>query len=408
MSTFSPEPQGVRMNDKLRIVIPIHSLDPGGVERVALGLAAQWRQAGHEVTIVLGRSGGPHLVSAPALDYWQIPSRVTTASWETPWMVYCLYSYLIAHEADVLFLPGNTYAVVGAAMKLLLGDHAPPMALKVSNALNRPDMPAPLRSGYGIWLSVQGRLFERLIGLSEAMAREIRETTGAAAEQVDVIANPVLPRARLRALAKRERRPASVWGTRYLTAGRLVTQKNHAMMLRAFARAARPSDRLTIAGDGPERAAIARLAGELGIGDRVHLAGHLASIDPLMAEADAFVLSSDYEGLPGVVVEALAAGLPVLSTDCCVSMDCLVEDGRTGLLVPRGDERAFADGLARIRNLAGDPERARTIASRYEVEDASQRYLEMMAQVRRERDAQRRRRLGLSAWARHAPWQRSL
>jgi glycosyltransferase involved in cell wall biosynthesis len=396
------------MKDKLRIAIPIHSLDPGGVERVALSLAAQWQQAGHEVTIVLGRSGSPNLASAPALHYWQIPSRVPTASWETPWMVYCLYSHLIAEETDVLFLPGNTYAVVGAAMKLLLGDHAPPMALKVSNALNRPDMPALLRKGYGVWLSVQGRLFERLIGLSEAMAREIRETTGAAAEQVDVIANPILPRARLRALAKRERRPASVWGTRYLTAGRLVAQKNHAMMLRAVARAVRPSDTLTIAGDGPERAAIARLAGELGIADRVHLAGHLASIDPLMAEADAFVLSSDYEGLPGVVVEALAAGLPVLSTDCCVSMDCLVEDGRTGLLVSRGDERAFAEGLARIRDFAGDPERARAIASRYEVEDAAQRYLEMMTQVRRERDKRRRRRLGLIAWARHSPRQRSL
>lgn len=313
------------MKDKLRIVIPIHSLDPGGVERVALGLAAQWRQAGHQVTIVLGRSGSPHLASAPALDYWQIPSRVPTASWETPWMVYCLYSYLIAHKADVLFLPGNTYAVVGAAMKLLLGDHAPPMALKVSNALRRPDMPASLRQGYSVWLRAQGRLFERMIGLSEPMAREIREITGTPAERIEMIANPILSRARLHALAKREGRAASVWGTRFLTAGRLVSQKNHAMMLRAFARAARPSDTLTIAGEGPERCAIERLAGELGIGDRVHLAGHLATIDPLMAEADAFLLSSDYEGLPGVVVEALAAGVPVLSTDCCVSMECLID-----------------------------------------------------------------------------------
>ncbi|MGH6746845.1 glycosyltransferase [Novosphingobium sp.] len=396
------------MKDALRIVVPIHSLDPGGVERVALGLAAQWQQAGHAVTIVLGRSGCSHLASAPALDYWQIPSRVPTASWETPWMVHCLYSYLIAHRADVVFLPGNTYAVVGAAMKLLLGDHAPPMTLKVSNALHRPDMPAFVRRGYGIWLRAQGRLFDRLVGLSEPMAREIRETTGAEAARVDVIANPILTRARLRALARSERRPGSVWGTRYLTAGRLVPQKNHAMLLRAFAHAARPSDSLTIAGEGPERGAIERLAAELGIADRVRLAGHLASIDPLMAEADAFVLSSDYEGLPGVIVEALAAGLPVLSTDCCVSMDCLVEGGRTGLLVPRGDEQAFADGLARIRDFAGDPQRARDIAARYEVEEAARRYLDMMAQVRRERENQRRHRLGLSAWATHSPWQRSL
>lgn len=396
------------MQDKLRIVVPIHSLDPGGVERVALGLAAQWVNSGHEVTVVLGRSGSSQLASAPALDYWQLPSRIPTAAWETPWMVHCLYSYLIEHRSDVLFLPGNTYAVVGAVMKLLLGDHAPPMALKVSNALHRPDMPAAIRQGYGFWLRAQGQLFERLIGLSEPMSREIREATKAEPGRVEVIANPVLPRTRLRLLGRRETRSRSVWGTRYLTAGRLVSQKNHAMLLRAFAKAARPSDTLTIAGEGPQRDAIMRLAGELGIAASLRLVGHVASIDPLMAEADVFVLSSDYEGLPGVVVEALAAGLPVLSTDCCVSMECLVEEGRTGMLVPRGNERAFAEGLTRIRDFTGDPQRARMIASRYEIEGAADRYLDMMIRLRREREQVRRRKLGLSALAPHSPWQRSL
>ncbi|MFK4871171.1 glycosyltransferase [Novosphingobium sp. ZW T3_23] len=396
------------MTDKLRIVVPIHSLDPGGVERVALGLASRWVGAGHEVTTVLGRSGCNHLASAPPLNYWQVPSRIPTASWETPWMIYCLYSYLVEHSADVVFLPGNTYAVVGAAMKLLLGDHAPSMALKVSNALHRPDMPAPMRAAYGLWLRAQGRLFDRMVALSEPMSREIRDTTRVEACRVEVISNPILSRARLRTLAKHKPRTASVWGTRYLTAGRLVPQKNHALLLRAFARSARPSDTLTIAGEGQQRAAIVQWAGELGISDRVRLVGHVASIDPLMAEADVFVLSSNYEGLPGVVVEALAAGLPVLSTDCCVSMNCLVENDRTGLLVPTGDERAFAEGLERIRDLAGDAQRARAVASRYEVEGAAHRYLDMMAQLRRERESLRRRRLGLSAWATHSPWQRSL
>ncbi|MDF2640049.1 MAG: glycosyl transferase family 1 [Novosphingobium lindaniclasticum] len=396
------------MKDALKIVIPIHSLDPGGVERVALGLAGHWQRAGHQVTIVLGRPGCDRLASAPPLDYWQIPSRLSTASWETPWMVYCLYSYLIEHRADVLFLPGNTYAVVGAAMKLLLGDHGPPMALKVSNTFHRPDMPALLRQGYGIWLRAQGRLFERLVGLSEPMAREIRQATGATSSRIDVIANPILPRSRLRALGKLDRRAPSIWGTRYLTAGRLVPQKNHAMLLRAFARAARPSDTLTIAGEGPGRSALEQLAAESGIADRVRLAGHVASIDPLLEQADAFVLSSDYEGLPGVVVEALAAGLPVLSTDCCASMRCLVEDGRTGLLVPRDDEAAFAEGLARIREFRGDAQHARTIAARYEVADAADRYIDMMMTLRRERESRRRHDRELSTWARHAPWRRSL
>lgn len=369
------------MQQPLRITIPIHSLDPGGVERVALGLASEWDRAGHRVTVVLGRPGSPRLCSAPPLDYWRIPTRLPTAAWETPWMVHCLFSYLLRHETDILFCPGNTYAIVAAAMKVLLGEHAPPMVLKVSNALDRPDMHPLLRRGYSGWLRIQGGLFDRLVSLSEPMQREICDTTLADPRHVPVIANPVVTRKRLKNLARLESRPASVWNTSYLSAGRLVPQKNFPMLLRAFARAARPHDTLTIAGEGPERAELEQLSVRLGIAARVRFTGHLASIDPLLEEADAFVLSSDYEGLPGVVVEALAAGLPVLATDCCVSMPCLLDRGRTGLLVRRGDEDQFADGLVRIRQFRNDRERARAIAATYEVEDAARRYLELMADV---------------------------
>lgn len=369
------------MQGPLRITIPIHSLDPGGVERVALGLASEWDRAGHQVTVVLGRSGSPNLCSAPALDYWRIPTRLPTAAWETPWMVHCLFSYLLNNKSDVLFCPGNTYAVVAAAMKVLLGEHAPPMVLKVSNALDRPDMAPVMRRGYSSWLRIQGTLFDRLVSLSEPMQREICNATLADPRQVPVIANPVISRQRLKNLARLERRSGSVWNTSYLSAGRLVPQKNFPLLLRAFARAARPHDTLTIAGEGPERAALEQLAANLGIADRVRFPGHLASIDPLLAEADVFVLSSDYEGLPGVIVEALAAGLPVLATDCCVSMPCLLDRGRTGLLVQRGDEEQFADGLIRIRQFENDRDRARAIAATYEMENAAHRYIEMMSEL---------------------------
>ncbi|MCJ2186294.1 glycosyltransferase [Novosphingobium beihaiensis] len=373
------------MQGPLRITIPIHSLDPGGVERVALGLASEWDRAGHEVTVVLGRSGSPNLCSAPALDYWRIPTRFPTASWETPWMIHCLFSYLLKNGSDVLFCPGNTYAVVAAAMKVLLGEHAPPMVLKVSNALDRPDMAPVMRRGYSRWLRIQGALFDRLVSLSEPMRQEICRTTLARPQQVPVIANPVITRKRLRNLAKLEPRPKAAWSTSYLAAGRLAPQKNFPMLLRAFARVARPHDTLTIAGEGAERPALEELAATLGIAGRVRFPGHLASIDPLLAEADAFVLSSDYEGLPGVIVEALAAGLPVLATDCCVSMPCLLDRGRTGLLVERANEDQFAEGLVRIRQFQPDHGRARAIAATYEVENAAHRYLDMMRELSRSR-----------------------
>jgi glycosyltransferase involved in cell wall biosynthesis len=386
-------------NRPLRIAIPIHSLEPGGVERVALGLATRWRNAGHEVTIVLGRSGGSGLGSVPPLDYWSIPTRLATRGWQTPWMVHSLYSFLVERRPDLVFFPGNTYAVVAAAMKLLLGHHTPPMMLKVSNALHRPDMPQPMRTGYGAWLRVQGRLFDSIVALSEPMRREVRELMLAEPRQVSVIANPILTRQRLIQLGRIERRPRSAWGMRYLAAGRLVPQKNFPMLLRAFAAAARAEDMLTIAGDGPDRARLEALAQGLGITGQVRFAGHVASIDPLLAHNDALVLSSDYEGLPGVVVEALAAGLPVLATDCCVSMAAIVEHDRTGLIVPPGCAESFGQGLAALRQLRGDPIRARATAAIYEVENAADRYIDLMHEVTRRRDADRRLGLTLSTLA---------
>lgn len=385
----------------LKIAIPIHALEPGGVERVALALAVEWQRAGHAVTIVLGRSGGSSLCSAPPLDYWHIPTRLSTERWETVWMIYCLSTYFVENQADVLFCPGNTYAVLAPAMKMLLGEHTPPCLLKVSNALHRPDMPALLQAGYRVWLRAQGAMFDRLIGLSEPMRQEIRHTTHADPAAIEVIANPVLNRRRLERLKRIRRAGPPRAGRHYLTAGRLVRQKNFPMMLRAFARAARTEDILTIAGEGPERAALEAMAGELGLAGQVRFVGHQASIDPLLGEADAFLLSSDYEGLPGVVVEALAAGLPILATDCCVSMGCLIEPERTGLLVPAGDEAGFTEGLERLRGLPGDPSRARATAARYGVESAAERYIDVMQQLARQH------RLACRTLPLHAQWQRA-
>ncbi len=387
------------MQKPLRIAIPIHSLEPGGVERVALGLATCWSAAGHDVTVVLGRRGGTDLCSAPRLTYWSIPTQLSTRHWQTSWMVHCLYSFLVEQRPDIVFFPGNTYAIVAAAMKVLLGQHTPAMVLKVSNALHRPDMSPPLRLGYGTWLRVQGHLFDSIVALSEPMRREARDLMLAEPRQVSVIANPVLTRERLSRLLTIERRPPSAWGMRYLAAGRLVPQKDFAMLLRAFAAAARAEDRLTIAGDGPERPRLEALAWELGIAGQVDFRGHVASIDPLLAEADALVLSSQYEGLPGVVVEALAAGLPVLATDCCVSMTSLVENERTGIVVEPGCVNAFAAGLRALRTLRPDPARAGATAAIYEVESAADRYIDLMSEVLRRRDRDRRQDLALGALA---------
>ena len=110
------------MTEPLRIAIPIHSFEPGGVERVALNLAERWQQTGHQVSIVLGRDEGSDRGRVSAhLDYRIVSSRVPTARFETLWMIWCFFLHLSRERVDVIFCPGNTYAIVCVAARLLLG-----------------------------------------------------------------------------------------------------------------------------------------------------------------------------------------------------------------------------------------------------------------------------------------------
>ena len=136
---------------------------------------------------------------------------------------------------------------------------------------------------------------------------------------------------------------------------RLSKQKAHDVLLRAVVRLTpdRPDLRLVIVGDGEERAAIEELAHELGIADRVILTGLRRDVPKLLPGFDVACLSSAHEGVPLTVLEAMAAGVPVVATDVGALRD-LVTDGTDGYLVPPGDDAAFAERLAM---LVDDPTR---------------------------------------------------
>ena len=152
------------------------------------------------------------------------------------------------------------------------------------------------------------------------------------------------------------------------------------MLLRAFARLTDPAAQLVIVGEGAERAKLERLAQQLNIGDQLSLPGHCDPL-PYLAAAAAFVLSSDYEGVPAVVIEALAGGLPVAGTDCSVSMQALTGQGAFGTLVPPRDEAALAGAMAQVLAMAFDPAAARRSVQGFTIEAAAARYQALFAQV---------------------------
>jgi len=146
-----------------------------------------------------------------------------------------------------------------------------------------------------------------------------------------------------------------------LAAGRLVPAKGFHSLLRAFAslRSRRPC-RLVILGEGPLRPSLEALASSLSIADDLLLPGFDANPLRWMSRCSVFALSSRFEGLPGVLIQAMACGAPVVATDCPFGPAEIVEDGQNGFLVPLGSEEALAAALDRALSL--DPRARRRLS----------------------------------------------
>ncbi len=153
-----------------------------------------------------------------------------------------------------------------------------------------------------------------------------------------------------------------------LSVSRLNEEKDLSTLIRAFAIVAdrHPNARLVLGGEGPQSAELRQLANESGIGDRVDLPGLLQSPLAWMRHARVFVLASRFEGFGNVLIEALAVGTPVVSTDCPVGPREALDQGRLGTLVPVGDSKAMADAIgAAFAGTAVSPSRAEQAVGHY-------------------------------------------
>jgi glycosyltransferase involved in cell wall biosynthesis len=226
---------------------------------------------------------------------------------------------------------------------------------------------------YHRWLRLQGRLFDRFIGMAAPMRAEIAAVMQVSDQAIAIIDDPSLEVAQRDALAAIPRDGVTPRSPNYLSVGRLSGQKNFPLLLRAFARLDDPAARLVIVGEGADRVRLERLATQLGIAGRVSLPGH-CDPGPYLAAASVFVMSSDYEGVPAVIIEALAAGLPIAGTDCSVSMHSLTGTGRFAELVTIRDEAALAHAMHDVLTMPFDPAAARRSTESFTIPAAAARY----------------------------------
>lgn len=145
--------------------------------------------------------------------------------------------------------------------------------------------------------------------------------------------------------------------------GRLSEQKNHAMLIRAFLAVHKtyPQLRLTIFGEGGLRQSLERQIDEAEAREYIKLPGRIIDVPTQLQKADIYILSSDFEGMPNALMEAMATGLPCISTDCPTGPADLITDGENGLLIPTGDEQALIRAMLCI---VEKPEQARIMGSK--------------------------------------------
>jgi len=379
------------------IAVFVYALTGGGAQRRTLTLARGFAARGHRVDLVVVRSGGALWGDVPA-SIRVVPLDSKHASGlhllvraglprglQTLASTGALAHYLRRERPDVLLSAASHVNLVSVWARRLSATRTP-LALRASNfPIGNPQLwPVAQRPVRRFLQWMAGRVYpwaDVVIAVSEGVGDAVAELTGIARERIVTIYNPVVGAE----LTARARAPVShPWlepgGTPViLGAGTLKVQKDFPTLIRAFARLrTRRRARLVIIGEGHQRHRLEALVRSLAIEQDVALPGFVPNPPAWMSRASVFVLSSAWEGLPGALIEAMACGCPVVSTDCPSGPAEILDDGSYGPLVPVGDDAAMADAIATVLEKPTARERLRARARDFAVEPAVERYLEVL------------------------------
>lgn len=335
----APE-KGLLIRPPLRLTLVISALTAGGAERVLTTLAERWVAAGHAVTIVD--------FSPPDVEpFFALPDGVVERRLG-----------LLRESRNVLHAIGSNVGRI-RRLRAAIRESRPDVVIAF---INRTSILTILASrGLGIPVIVAERTDPRAGDLGRAWAplraviyplaaRVVVQTGTARAafptwirRRTTIIPNPLTPGAA-------GERPFDARESIVVGLGRLHRAKGFDLLIRAFAdiAAAHPAWRLSIWGEGPERASLERLRSELRLDDRVDLPGNTGQPLDELGRAGIFVLSSRVEGFPNALIEAMAGGAPVIATDCRSGPAEIVHDGVDGVLVPTEDVPALAAAMDRL------------------------------------------------------------
>ena len=376
----------------------------GGVERVVLHLAGEFASRGYRVDLLLGCDTGrfvdeipstvnmiplghppalrllPHLLGSPGDLAALAPALCTPGGPRVLGAAPALARYLEQARPAALLSASNYSNVTALLAREIANAHGTRVAVSIHNHLS-----ASVANGGKRAVRMMPKLarhfFPRadaVVTVSRGVADDLRSLTGIPGKEITTIYNPVITAA-VEAGAQKD--PQHPWlrpgePPVILAIGKLKKQKDFTNLLHAFQRVrSHRTARLIILGEGNERPLLLGLSQQLGVAEDVDLHGFRSNPFAFMARASVFVLSSAWEGFGNVLVEAMACGCPVVSTDCPDGPSEILEDGRFGPLVPVGDAPALARALGQVLDAPPDREGLRARGRSFDVDASTDRWV---------------------------------
>jgi len=323
------------------------SLAGGGAERVVMNLASGFSQRGFPTDLVLGTLEGQYLS--------QVPDTVRVIDLKATRVLRSLHplAAYLRRERPLALLAALDHANLVAMAAARIAPGPTRTVISIHSTLPKNGHADSSIRGRAIpWLLGRfHRCADAIVAVSEGVADDFAATTGTPRDRIEVIYNPVILPTLMAAASERPAHPWFEDTSRpvVLGVGRLTPQKNFRLLIDAFALVNHQHQaRLVILGEGPDRGELEAHIRHHGLESCVALPGFLENPYACMARARVFVLSSDYEGLPTVLIESLAVGTPVVATDCESGPREILRGGTLGELVPVGDAPALARAIGRV------------------------------------------------------------
>lgn len=363
-------------SDRPQIAIFLRYLGGGGADQMMLNLAQCFCREGLAVDVVLGETWGPHL--------WKVPRGVRLIDLHasgTGATLLKLARYLRQDKPQALLSTLHYTNEIALLAKRFPGVSTRVVVREANTPSEEAKRTATLKKRITPWLI--RALYpgaDGIVAVADGVADDIAQVAHIPRDRIDVIYNPTITP---ELTEKAQTTLAHPWFAPgeppvVLGVGKLQKQKDFPTLIRAFAKVRKHcSARLMILGWGPDRPQLESLVQTLGLEADVSLPDYIKNPYAYMAQSAAFVLSSAWEGLPNVLIEAMATGAPVIATDCKSGPAEILDQGKYGHLVPVGDSDALAEAIVSVLSGQG-----RAIAvdwlTQFTVETSAQKYKEIL------------------------------